>query len=107
MNRADNEVTGEAGLNGNGGRFRVSDFPNHNHLRILAHQGTKRDRVGEFPSMIDLCLANRGKVELNRIFYRADADGGSVSVDQMTQSGVKCLELSVMEKANMWNFQKC
>src|SRR3954469_17126390 len=75
VNRADHQVAGEAGLNGNRGRFRISNLTDHDHLRVLPHQRTQCDRVRELFRAVDLRLADHREMKLDRVFYRADADG--------------------------------
>ena len=88
MNRADDEVSGEAGLHGDGGGLRVANFADHDDLRVLAHERAQRDRIGEFLVRIDLRLADHGQVEFHRVLNRADANGGAGTLHEMVERGV-------------------
>src|SRR5439155_24580718 len=85
VDRADDQVAGEASLHGDGGGFRVADFAHQDDLRVLTHDAAQRDGVGEALRRIDLGLADHGEIELHRVFHGADADAGAVPLHDVTE----------------------
>jgi len=56
MNGAQNAVAGLRGLDGNRRRFRIADFTDQDHVRVLAENGAQSAREGHagFPVQLDL-----------------------------------------------------
>ena len=66
VERRKHQVSSEGGVERNVSRFLIADFTHQNHVRILAHDGTKPFRESVIPAFFYLRLGN----SLYFIFYR-------------------------------------
>jgi len=66
------QVTGQTRLHGNLCRLQVTNFPDHDHIRILTQNRTQRFCKRHVDFGIDLCLTHTVKIVFNRVFYRHD-----------------------------------
>ena len=103
MDGADDEVTGEAGLNGDGGRFGIANLADHDHLRVLAHERAQRDWIRKFLVRVDLRLADHRQIEFHRVLDGADADGWTGALHQMIERRVDCRGLARTGRAGQQN----
>ena len=76
MDRADDEVPREGGVDGSGNSLRIAHFPDHDHIGVLAERAAERGREPAFARGIDLPLGNHGFAvgidELDRVLQRED-----------------------------------
>ena len=68
-------MPGKGGLYGDLGGFKVTDFADHDHVRVLAQYGAQGFGKAQVDLGINLCLANARQLVLNRVFYRHDVAG--------------------------------
>ena len=86
MHRANHQVAGQSGLDGHFGRGQVSDFADHDNVRVLPQQRAQSFRKREADARLNLALIERGLDHFNRVFDGVDVDFvGS----QTFQRGVK------------------
>ena len=79
-------MPGQRGLHGNVGGFPVSDFPNHDHIRVLAQNRPQATGKGHVDLGVDRRLANARHVILHRVFNGQDVARGVI---EMTQRGIQ------------------
>ena len=72
MQRAKNQVTGHGCANGNVRGFNVSNFTNHDHIRILSKDVTQTFGKGEVDLRLHVDLQNAGQSIFDRFFNRDD-----------------------------------
>jgi hypothetical protein len=90
------QVTSQSGLHRDPGGLRIADFPNHDHVRVLAQQGAEHGREIQPDLAVDLELVDPSQVELHRILDGADVDGGVV---QMVEHRVERRALAAAGRA--------
>jgi len=72
MQCRENQVAGLGRLDGDFGGFQISDFTDHDDIRILAQECSKRRRKGQSHLVVDVDLIDAGQVDFGRIFGRRD-----------------------------------
>lgn len=85
---ADHQVACQTGLNRDGGGVSVPNLSDHDHLWVLAEQGSKSDGVGKTPVCIQLRLGNHGEGGFHGILDRTDADPTAVLLEEIAQGGI-------------------
>ncbi len=86
VQRGENQMAGERGVDGDGGRFQVADFPDHHDVRRLAQDRAQRGGKRQADLLADLHLVDAGQDIFDRVL---DGDDFAVGpVDEM-QAGIK------------------
>ena len=78
MERGQNQVARESGLDRDLGRLVVADLPHHDHVRVLPEKGAQGRGKGQADLGLGLHLVDTGQVELHRIL-----GGHDVGVDRV------------------------
>ena len=86
VQRGQHQVARQAGLNGDLRRFRIADFANHHHVRVLPQDGAQRAGKGEFNARVHLRLPHARQVVFDGVFHRHDV---AVRRIQPRQAGVQ------------------
>ena len=86
MQRGKYQVPRKARLHGDLRGFEITDFADHDYVRILAQNGSQGAREAHFDPGIDLGLANAIEVVLDGVLYRHDVEGFRV---QPRQRGIQ------------------
>ena len=68
------KVTGQRRLDGHFCRFQITDFADHDDVRILPHQGSHAIGKADVDIVLNLHLVERGLDHFNRILDGADID---------------------------------
>ncbi len=89
MERAQHQVAGQRGLNGDLGRFPVSHLANHHDIRIMAQHTPERARERQPDGRVDLRLADAPDFVFDRILDR----------DDLTLAGVEPAQASIQRRA--------
>ncbi len=75
VQRAEDEVAREAGVGGDGGGLEIANLTDHDDVRRLAQNGTKRGRESHADVGIHLHLVDAVHLILDRLFHRDDLCG--------------------------------
>ena len=65
--------------------FGVANFTDQNDLRVLTHDAPERYGIAESLRRINLRLADHRQIEFDRVFDRADADAGTISLHDVAK----------------------
>src|SRR5947207_15257762 len=72
MQRGKHQMAGERRLHGDVRGFRVTDFTNHEHVRVLPHDGAQAVGEREPDLRLDLNLVDAAQLVFHRVFNRDD-----------------------------------
>jgi len=72
VDRRQNQMACQRGLNGDGRRLRVADLADHDHVRVLTQDGAQARREGHADLGIHLRLADTLHGVFDRVFHRQD-----------------------------------
>jgi hypothetical protein len=72
VERGENQMAGERGVDGDGRRFEIANFPDHHDVRCLAEDRAQRGREREPDLLADLHLVDAGQHIFHRVFHRDD-----------------------------------
>ena len=75
-------MTREGGLHGDTAGFQVADFADHDHVRVLAHDGAQRSGKVQADGGLDLDLVDPFKLVFHRVFHRDDLAFSRVELRQ-------------------------
>jgi hypothetical protein len=84
VERAENEVAGERGVDGDGGRFQIANFTDHDDVGRLAQHGAQRGGKGHAHVFVDRDLVDAVELVFDRILHRDDLAVGLV--DELRQA---------------------
>lgn len=88
MDGAEHAMAGAGRLNGDGGRFRIADFADHEAIRCLAEKSAESLGKAEAAFRINGNLLNAGEAGFNRIFSGKDlVSGPDDGVEQSMEGG--------------------
>ena len=87
MQRAEDQVAGEGGLDRGSGRFLVAHFADHDDVGVLPQQRSQHLRKRQPDFFLHLKLVDQRQMEFDRVFDRADvvvhrADGVQRGVER-------------------------
>src|SRR5207302_7936973 len=78
MHGRQHEVTGQRRLDGDLRRLQIANLADHDHVRVLADDGTQRVREGEIDLRLDLDLVDARHLVLDWVLYGENLDVGLV-----------------------------
>ena len=86
MQGGEHQVTGQRRLDGDFRRFQVTNFTDHDDVRVLAQEGAHRHREGQPAFAIHRDLIDAGQLVLHRVL-----DGEDIFIDRVdaVQNGVQ------------------
>ena len=82
VNGTEDKVSGHGGLNRAGSSFRVANFADQNHVRVMSEDTAKPGGEIESDLRLDLDLADLLQIVFNRIFDGDDFQVGSADFAQ-------------------------
>ena len=89
MERAQQQVAGQRGLQGGLGRGAIADLADHDDLGVLPHEEPQAGGQVQAGRRIDLRLGHAGHGHLDRVFQRDEAAAAAATcADQFAQAGV-------------------
>ena len=69
-------------MDGNAAGFQVADFADHDHVRVLAHDGAQRSGKVQADGRLDLDLVNPFKLIFHRVFHGDDLAFSGIELRQ-------------------------
>lgn len=83
----EHQVAGEGRLDGDAAGFQVADFTDHDHVRVLAHDGAQRAGEVEADGRFHLDLVDALKLVFHRVFHGDDLALGGIEPRQRGVQG--------------------
>jgi len=80
VKRGENQVARKCSFNRDFRRFNVSDFSDHDDVRVLSKEGSKRGRKGHTGLSVHLNLVNTVHLVHNRVICGQDVDADRIEL---------------------------